>query len=388
MSTDTPPDASVVVACHGRREKTVACIESLLAQELETRGRARLSLEVLVVDDGSPDDTPDAVEALAPHAHAAGIALTVLRNGANLGANRSRNRGVAHARGVLVAFVDSDCVLAADWLRALVAPFEDPCVGAVSGLVEDTCRDNAWERMFAGTHRLPRRGPVGRIVIGNLCVRREILAAHLLDESRPTRRDAGGTRPDLSISARSDEEGLNIALRDAGWKVLAEPSARAEHVHPYTRRSLLRQAYFGGQSAAEIVWKYRLAPRKDLAPIALFHALLAGAAIACAWTGPWVFALPAAALLLPVAAISYNELRNKGKSPMELARAAPVLVLYYHWRLAGYALRRAQLALGVRAIARADRAALARALPRPPSRADARSVFGDRTRAESPEASR
>jgi hypothetical protein len=131
---------------------------------------------------------------------------------------------------VLVAFVDSDCVLAADWLRALVAPFEDPCVGAVSGLVEDTCRDNAWERMFAGTHRLPRRGPVGRIVIGNLCGRREILAAHLLDESRPTRRDAGGTRPDLSISARSDEEGLNIALRDAGWKVLAEPSARAEHV--------------------------------------------------------------------------------------------------------------------------------------------------------------
>jgi hypothetical protein len=73
---------------------------------------------------------------------------------------------------------------------------------------------------------------------------------------------------------------------------------------------------------------------------------------------------------------------------MELARAAPVLVLYYHWRLAGYALRRAQLALGVHAIARVDRAALARALPRPPSRADARFVFGDRTRAESPEASR
>lgn len=359
-------DTTVVVACYGRTAKTVACVESLLAQDLHGKdGRAR-TLEVIVVDDGSPDGTADAVEALGPRARDAGIELRVLRNDANLGANRSRNRGTAAARGALVAFIDSDCIAARDWIARIVEPFDDPRVGAVSGLVEDRCRSNAWERMFAGTHRLPRRGPVGRIVIGNLCVRREILAAHALDESRPTRREASGGAPDIAISARSDEEGLNIALRDAGWRVLAEPSALAEHFHPYTRRSLLRQAFFGGQSAAEIAWKYRLGPRKDLAPIALVHVLVVAAAIASAWIGAKAFLAPLAALALPVAAISYNETRNKGKSPSEIVRDAPVLVVYYHARLAGFLLRRAQLALGVRAIARADRAALARALPKPP----------------------
>lgn len=349
------PRVSVVVAFHGRREKTLACLESLLAQEIR-------DAEFILVDDGSPDDTADAV--------AAHIALRgdprarVLRNGRNLGANATRNHGVAAARAPLIAFLDSDCTAEDGWLEALVAPFADPSVGAVSGLVEDSAQSNPWELAFRGTHRLPRRGPVSRMVIGNLCVRRTLLGTGL-DESRPTRLDPRTGRPDLSISARSDEEGLNLAIRAAGWKVLAEPSARAIHHHPYTRRSLLRQAYFGGQSAAEIVWRYRLGPRRDLGPIAATYALLVAALAALPFLGPTALLAPAAAALLPVAAISYNELANKGKSPPELLRAAPALFVYYHARLAGYLLRRAQLALGVRRITRVDPRDLARTLPTP-----------------------
>lgn len=348
------PQATVVVAACGRREKTLACMRALLAQ-------THPSCEVIMVDDGSADGTPDAVEELARGAR---VPLTVLRNGRNIGANPSRNRGVRAARGALVAFIDSDCYADPAWLERLTAPFADPAVGAVTGLVDDTPATNAWELAFRGTHRLPRRGIAPRIVIGNLCVRRALLGAGPLDESRPTRRNADGT-PDLAISARSDEEGLNLALRAAGWKVLAEPSARAVHDHPYTFRSLMRQAWYGGQSAAELVWKYRLGPRKDLGPIALFHALLAAALCALPWMPAWVLLAPAAALVLPVAAISYNELANKGKTPPELVRAAPALVLYYHARLAGYLWRKASLVLGVRPIERVDQAALARMLPPP-----------------------
>lgn len=350
------PDATVVVAACNRREKTLACIRALLAQ---THG----AYEIIMVDDGSTDGTPDAVEELG---RGASVPLRVLRNGRNLGANPSRNRGVREARGALVAFIDSDCYADPAWLEQLTAPFADARVGAVTGLVDDTPATNAWELAFRGTHRLPRRGPVGRVVIGNLCVRRALLAAHALDESRPTRRLADGS-PDLAISARSDEEGLNLALRAAGWRVLAEPSARAVHDHPYSFRSLMRQAWFGGQSAAELVWKYRLGPRKDLAPIALFDLTLVVALVAWPFASPLVLLAPLVAAVPPVAAISYNELRNKGKTPLELARCAPALAVYYQVRLAGYLRRRMELLLGRRAVARVVRGEVARMLPPPGS---------------------
>lgn len=350
------PDASIVVAFHGRRGKTLACLESLLAQQ----GAAA---EVILVDDGSTDDTADAVADRI--ARGTALPTFLLRNTRNLGANPSRNRGVAQARGAIVVFIDSDCTADAGWLAALLAPFADPTVGAVSGLVDDTAQGNIWELLFRGTHRLPRRAPTGRIVIGNLAVRRALLTALPLDETRPTRRTADGGSPDIAISARSDEEGLNLALRAAGWNVLAEPSARAQHHHPYTRASLLRQAWFGGASAAEIVWKYHLGPRKDLGPVLLFDCACVGALAAMPMLGPVALVAPAAAALLPIAAIGYNELRNKGKSPAELLRIAPALVVYYHVRLAGYLWRKATLLARHRPIARVRPAELARALPSP-----------------------
>ena len=58
--SDPAPQASVVVAAFGRTRKTIACIESLLAQ----RG---VAAETIVVDDGSPDGTADAVAELLAH---------------------------------------------------------------------------------------------------------------------------------------------------------------------------------------------------------------------------------------------------------------------------------------------------------------------------------
>jgi hypothetical protein len=142
------------------------------------------------------------------------------------------------------------------------------------------------------------------------------------------------------------------------------------HDHPYTRRALFRQAWFGGRSAAELVWKYRLGPRKDLGPILVAHALVALSALAAgAEFSAIALTLFAAGLLsafLAVAAISYNELRNKGKSPVELLRAAPALFVYYEIRAAGYALRRLSLLLGRARIDRVRIADLAAVLPAPP----------------------
>jgi glycosyltransferase involved in cell wall biosynthesis len=353
-----PPRVSVVVAVFERKERTLACLGTLLAQTLT-------DAEIVVVDDGSEDGTADAVEALA--AGGGRIPIRLLRNGVNRGANASRNRGSEAARAPVVAFLDSDCLADPDWLEELVRPFADPRVGAVSGLVEDTCRDNMWELAFSGTHRLPRRGPSSRLTSCNLAVRRELVAGGRWDESRPTRRTPDGARPDTAISARCDEEGLNLGIRAAGWKVLAEPAARVRHVHPYTRRSLLRQAFYGGCSVAEIVWKYRLPPRRDLAPMfaAWLAVPIAAALHRATGHGEWWLA-PAGLGLVAAAAVAWNERYMKGKTPVELLRSAPALVVYYHVRMAGYLFRRAQIASGQCRPMRVDRASLAAAFPAPP----------------------
>ena len=125
------PDASVVVAFHGRRDKTLACLESLLSQQ----GAAA---EIILVDDGSADDTADAVAQRI--ARGTALPTFLLRNARNLGANPSRNRGVAQARGGIVVFIDSDCTANAGWLAALLAPFDDPAVGAQRKAVEGARR--------------------------------------------------------------------------------------------------------------------------------------------------------------------------------------------------------------------------------------------------------
>ena len=364
------PEVSVVLPTCDRRERTRRCVESLLAQSLE-------AIEVVVVDDGSADGTPEEIEALARERN--DHRVRVIRNERNLGANASRNRGVAAARGDLVAFLDSDCVADPDWLERLVGPFVDPTVGAVSGLVEDTAHGNLWELAFRGTHRLPRRGPTSRFVSGNLCVRRILLEGHAWEEDFTDAAVTADGRADVAFSGRCDEEGLHLAIRAAGWRVLAEPSARVEHEHPYSARAFLRQAWHGGRAAAELVWKYRLPDRLDLAPFALALFVLILALPASLLLEPlldplldprWARWLPLLALpplAAGVAAVAWNEIANKGKTLGELVRTGPVLVVYYTLRLGGYLSRRLGLLLGVGAIERVAPGSIGRDLPRPPS---------------------
>jgi len=73
-------------------------------------------LELIVIDDGSGDDTPQVIAALQPEADAAGVNLQFISN-PNGGPGRARNAGVAVARGEYFAFLDDDDL----WLEAKVA---------------------------------------------------------------------------------------------------------------------------------------------------------------------------------------------------------------------------------------------------------------------------
>jgi len=83
------------------------CVTSLLKQDFEA------PYEVIVVDDGSTDNTAGVVEDIDPR-------VRVIRQ-VNQGAGVARYTGICAARGELVAFLDSDCTAMPDHLEVLRA---------------------------------------------------------------------------------------------------------------------------------------------------------------------------------------------------------------------------------------------------------------------------
>lgn len=106
------PEASVVVATHNR----VAGLTDLLSA-LARQSVGATAYEVIVVDDGSRDATPQMLAELAENTD---FRLTVLRQPEAAGPARARNRGWRTAQAPVVVFTDDDCVPADTWLEALL----------------------------------------------------------------------------------------------------------------------------------------------------------------------------------------------------------------------------------------------------------------------------
>ena len=100
MQNNTEPLVSVIMPAYRCAATIEKAIDSALAQEV--------SLEILVLNDQSPDDLDQVMERYQNQP-----AVRYLKNERNLGAAATRNRCVQLARGAYTAFLDSD-----DWWEA------------------------------------------------------------------------------------------------------------------------------------------------------------------------------------------------------------------------------------------------------------------------------
>jgi glycosyltransferase involved in cell wall biosynthesis len=105
-----------------------ATIERCLAPLVAMLGRGEIA-EIIVVDDGSTDASPDIAAAQA--------AIRLERMAARSGPAAARNHGAALARGKYLWFVDSDVIAADDCARVLAAVFRETDAAAVFGSYDD-----------------------------------------------------------------------------------------------------------------------------------------------------------------------------------------------------------------------------------------------------------
>lgn len=139
------PAISVVVPFYNVEAYLADCLESILAQEFD-------DVEVLLVDDGSPDGSRAiAEEYVARHDH---LRLLTRENG---GLGAARNTGLREAGGEFLTFVDSDDELPTDALGILVRSARETGADIVCGSVERFDSTRTWPAQWAGPIHAQRR---------------------------------------------------------------------------------------------------------------------------------------------------------------------------------------------------------------------------------------
>lgn len=110
---------SVIVPAYQAQGTLENCLQALKNQSVDP-GR----YEIIVVDDGSTDETAQVAEQFG---------VRVIRQ-ANAGPAAARNHGVRGAQGQIVLFTDADCAPAPDWIEHMTAPFDKPGVAGAKGV--------------------------------------------------------------------------------------------------------------------------------------------------------------------------------------------------------------------------------------------------------------
>jgi glycosyltransferase involved in cell wall biosynthesis len=108
------PNVSIIIPAHNEERHIEKCIESLLAQECR-------DIEIIVVDNGSSDNTSKIVER---YLESYGGKVRLLRMESNIGPGGGRNAGASNATGEILVFVDADMVFPPDYVTKLISPIQ------------------------------------------------------------------------------------------------------------------------------------------------------------------------------------------------------------------------------------------------------------------------
>ncbi len=216
----SPPAYTVAVPAYNQ--------SALLLRLLESFDRLKCPepYEVIVVDDCSTDDTEAVVQEWL--ARPRNYDARYLRMEKNSGPGAARSMAARAARGRIIAYTDSDCIVEPDWLANLVRQIdEEKRIVGTGGRVIALSDGSAPARYLVYHATLEPPKTQNYLITCNCCYLREpLLAVGAFPEDIPT---PGG-----------EDVAASIALWKQGWRFAYEPEAVIQHDFRENMRKFIR----------------------------------------------------------------------------------------------------------------------------------------------------
>ena len=211
--------ASIVIPTFNGGSRIGNCLDSLVKQ---TAGR---DVEILVVDDGSTDNTADVVR---------GYSSVRLITQANAGPAAARNHGGQEAQGTILLFTDDDCVPMPDWLEAMLGPFKDPEVVGAKGVYR------THQKSLAARFVQIEYEDKYRLMTGLPSI--DFIDTYSAGFRRERFLEMAGYDTSFPVACAEDVE-LSYRMSARGWKMKFVPTAIVYHTHPDTFWRYLKKKY-------------------------------------------------------------------------------------------------------------------------------------------------
>ena len=236
----TPRSVTVVVPVRNRELTIQPLLDSI--QKLDCD---RNKVEVIVVDGNSTDKTQEIVKKYP-------VKLVVEKR---KGLNLARNTGIKCAKGEIVAFTDSDCVVPPNWITKIVENFKDSQISCVGGSAKaldndfiSQYADNSIVRLmpfFTKREELKKVKPFFRHPAGcNMAFRRKVAEeVGYFDEH---------------IQYGFDEVEFADRICRAGYKMVLDPDVLVWHKHRSSFREFLKQNFQYGKGSGLVLKNNKL----------------------------------------------------------------------------------------------------------------------------------
>lgn len=211
---------SVIIPAYNAEKTIGMCLDALTKQDYSGE------YEIIVIDDGSTDSTPDIVSQFNK---------TQLIRQKNAGPASARNKGASVARGEIVLFTDSDCVPEPGWIFEMLRSFhEDREVVGVKGAYktrqqEITARFVQLEYEDKYNYMLKDRY-IDFIDTYSAGFRKDIFM------------EMKGYDTDFPVACAEDVE-LSYRMSNEGYKMVFNPDAVVYHTHPKSLIDYLKKKY-------------------------------------------------------------------------------------------------------------------------------------------------
>jgi peptidoglycan/xylan/chitin deacetylase (PgdA/CDA1 family)/spore germination protein YaaH/glycosyltransferase involved in cell wall biosynthesis len=231
------PPVTVIIPAYNEDRVVTRTVRTVLDQGYE-------GLEVLVVDDGSPDRTSEVVR--EQFGDDPRVRLFRKPNG---GKASALNYGVEHAAGEIIVALDADTLFPAGAIAALVRPLADPRVGAVAGNAKVGNRINLvtrWQAVeYITSQNIDRRAfsllNCITVVPGAIGAWRKGLIV-----------ESGG----FSSQTLAEDQDLTMTILEKGWRIAYADQATAYTEAPDTMGGLAKQRFRWSFGTLQCAWKH------------------------------------------------------------------------------------------------------------------------------------